>query len=358
MVVDDGSTDDTRARCLAYGDRIRLVTRPNGGASAARNTGVAMARGTYIAHLDGDDLWHPEKIAVQVDAARRFPEAGMVVVDGHKFRDDGPDERGLIRGAVGALLATAPEGRFCVQCYDAVMRGHFVATPSQFMVPATVYHVLGPWETRLRLIADSEMLLRIALRYPIAFVAGDYVGYRYLPSSISGPEETRGFSWGLELFPMLRFHRRHAGAAHEAAIRARARTSVTALAQDAYYRGHRVDRAWARRYLLRLLVASRQPRFHLWARSPIGLRSNRLREDAVRPANEGLRPILLPSREKPFDIASIRASTSLRFSHPRSTESGPRSTNSSKRAKSRPGAHGLASLLRQKERRTRHPRRT
>ena len=259
VVVDDGSTDDTRARCLAYGDRIRFVTRPNGGASAARNTGLVRARGSYIAHLDGDDLWHPDKIAVQVDAARRFPEAGMVVVDGHKFRDDGPDEPGLIRGAVGARLATAPEGRLCVPCYDAVMRGHFVATPSQFMVPTAVYHVLGPWETRLRLIADSEMLLRIALRYPIAFVAGDYVGYRYLPSSISGPEETRGFSWGLELFPMLRFHRRHAGAAHEAVIRARTRTSVTTLAQNAYYRGHRVDRAWARRYLLQLLVASRQP---------------------------------------------------------------------------------------------------
>ena len=259
VVVDDGSTDDTRARCVTYGDRIRLVTRPNGGASAARNTGFAMARGTYIAHLDGDDVWHPEKIAVQIDAARRFPEAGMVVVDGHKFRDDGPDAPGLIRGAVGARLAAAPEGRLCVPCYDTAMRGHFVATPSQFMVPAAVYHVLGPWETRLRLIADSEMLLRIAVRYPIAFVAGDFVGYRYLPSSISGPEETRGFVWGLELFPMLRFHRRHAGAAHAPAIRARVLTAVTTLARDAYYRGNRVDRAWARRYLFRLMLASRRP---------------------------------------------------------------------------------------------------
>ena len=131
VVVDDGSTDDTRARCLAYGDRIRLVTRPNGGASAARNTGLAIARGTYIAHLDGDDLWHSEKIAVQVDAARRFPEAGMVVVDGHKFRDDGPDEPGLIRGAVGALLATAPEGRtlrpMLRRGHARALRGHSLA---------------------------------------------------------------------------------------------------------------------------------------------------------------------------------------------------------------------------------------
>jgi glycosyltransferase involved in cell wall biosynthesis len=94
VVVDDGSTDGTAAECARYGDRIRVISRENGGVALARNTGLQAARGNYIAHLDGDDVWHPEKIARQVDAALRHPGAGMVIADGHVFREDHPDEHG------------------------------------------------------------------------------------------------------------------------------------------------------------------------------------------------------------------------------------------------------------------------
>src|SRR5690606_5827197 len=61
-----GSTDDT-ARVLAeYGDRVRVVSKPNGGLSSARNAGIAAARGRYVAFLDADDAWLPEKLARQV----------------------------------------------------------------------------------------------------------------------------------------------------------------------------------------------------------------------------------------------------------------------------------------------------
>src|SRR6266540_6368104 len=78
IVVDDGSTDGTAARCAAWGDRIVYVRQANAGAAAARNSGLRLARGELIAHLDGDDLWEPEKLRVQVDAARRFPDAALI----------------------------------------------------------------------------------------------------------------------------------------------------------------------------------------------------------------------------------------------------------------------------------------
>ncbi|MBX3703129.1 MAG: glycosyltransferase family 2 protein, partial [Steroidobacteraceae bacterium] len=59
IVVDDGSTDDTREVVAGYGERIRYLRTANGGPARARNAGMAEARGQYIAWLDSDDTYHP-----------------------------------------------------------------------------------------------------------------------------------------------------------------------------------------------------------------------------------------------------------------------------------------------------------
>ena len=66
IVVDDGSTDDTRERLGAvYGDRIRYIHQQNRGLSATRNNGIRAARGEFIALLDSDDIWLPDKLEKQ-----------------------------------------------------------------------------------------------------------------------------------------------------------------------------------------------------------------------------------------------------------------------------------------------------
>jgi glycosyltransferase involved in cell wall biosynthesis len=69
IVADDGSTDGTAAILSGYGGRIRVVTQPTAGPAATRNLGLEAARGEFVAFLDADDVWHPEKLAKQV---RRF----------------------------------------------------------------------------------------------------------------------------------------------------------------------------------------------------------------------------------------------------------------------------------------------
>ena len=80
IVINDGSPDDTAAllRPLAEAGRIRYIEQENTGQSLARNRGIAAACGEFIALLDDDDLWPPDKLAWQVDAMERHPDAGVI----------------------------------------------------------------------------------------------------------------------------------------------------------------------------------------------------------------------------------------------------------------------------------------
>src|SRR3954468_22992204 len=81
IVVDDGSTDRTAHVLGRYQDRIQMIRRPNGGISAARNSGVAVSRGEYLAFLDGDDLWVPDFLARTVAALEDDPDCVMAFTD-------------------------------------------------------------------------------------------------------------------------------------------------------------------------------------------------------------------------------------------------------------------------------------
>ncbi len=79
IVVDDGSTDGSAAVAASFGDSIRRVRQPNQGAAVARNTGLGMARGAYIAFLDADDWWSDHALQVQVEQMQANPSADIVM---------------------------------------------------------------------------------------------------------------------------------------------------------------------------------------------------------------------------------------------------------------------------------------
>jgi glycosyltransferase involved in cell wall biosynthesis len=89
VVVDDGSTDSTTSVLRRYGDRIKVVTQTNRGAAAARNAGVAHSMGAYIAFLDSDDLWMPEKLSTMVSALVRTPGASLAFSEYINFTETG-----------------------------------------------------------------------------------------------------------------------------------------------------------------------------------------------------------------------------------------------------------------------------
>ena len=72
IVVDDGSSDGTVEILKSYGDKIRLICQKNAGAGAARNTAIRVAQGKYVAFLDSDDHWRPEKLEVQMQMITKY----------------------------------------------------------------------------------------------------------------------------------------------------------------------------------------------------------------------------------------------------------------------------------------------
>lgn len=78
IIVDDGSSDNTAQIIKGYGDRINYIYQTNQGVAQARNTGLAAAKGKYIAFLDQDDFFYPQKLASQVNLMEQKPHLGMI----------------------------------------------------------------------------------------------------------------------------------------------------------------------------------------------------------------------------------------------------------------------------------------
>lgn len=90
IVIDDGSTDDTRDRISQFGEQVRYEYQSNQGLSVARNTGLTLARGQFVAFLDDDDWWMPGKLALQLQVLQRFPNLAGIFSDFSIYR--GPDD--------------------------------------------------------------------------------------------------------------------------------------------------------------------------------------------------------------------------------------------------------------------------
>lgn len=149
IVVNDGSPDDTEKVALSYGDRIVYVARPNGGLSAARNTGIARARGQYLKFLDSDDHLHPEQIAWQVKTlAGREDVAALTAT--RLYRDGKPEE----------YLDHIPQARALL---PDLFRSHDWGAPIAWLFPAALVRTAGGFDESLRFSEDWEFFIRLGL---------------------------------------------------------------------------------------------------------------------------------------------------------------------------------------------------
>lgn len=122
LIVDDGSTDDSVATARAYSDpRIRVIIQPHRGIGAARNAGMRASRGRYIAFLDADDVWAPDKLAAQCEVLDRRPDIGLVYT-----RFGVIDAAGCVQSEGRSFFAARPSGAILRQ----LLEGNVIGTAS------------------------------------------------------------------------------------------------------------------------------------------------------------------------------------------------------------------------------------
>lgn len=161
IVVDDGSTDGTREAVTTRDPRVRYVRQSNQGVSAARNHGVRLARGPWIAFIDSDDEWLPHKLHRQLSELRCFPEAEVHAPNLQLCMSDGRaidlftlrDHRELTRRP---RLVGRPLGLALASCF--MLQGVLVRRGACLTA--------GLFDTRMPLYEDLDFLTRLAMIGP------------------------------------------------------------------------------------------------------------------------------------------------------------------------------------------------
>ena len=191
ILVDDGSTDGSSALARALAarepDRVFCIDHPghaNRGPAASRNAGIAAARGSFLAFIDGDDVWRPGKLTQQVAILANDPALGAVFGtvnywSAHAGRPDRLVPTGHLSDATcaphEALLRLHPLGRADAPC------------PSDMLMRRSAIEATGGFDERfvgdLRLYEDQTLFARLFLDWPVHFSSQVWLDYRQHPDS-------------------------------------------------------------------------------------------------------------------------------------------------------------------------------
>ncbi len=182
IVVDDGSTDNTEEKVLklyqpnghnhhwSFGDNpttpktlpIKFISQMNRGVSAARNTGIAHAKGEWIAFLDSDDEWMPGILEAQMDFFKKNPE----------YKICQTDEIWIRKGVrVNKMKKHEKKGGWIFEhCLPLC-----AISPSSVMMHRSLFEAVGYFNENYPACEDYEMWLRIASRYPVGLIEEAYL---------------------------------------------------------------------------------------------------------------------------------------------------------------------------------------
>jgi GT2 family glycosyltransferase len=211
IVLDDGSTDHTAQVCAELGNSIRYIRQENRGLAAARNAGIQAATGEWIAFCDSDDLWTPDKLAVQLDVLERtgagwsITDFGLIDSDGVAIAGEGGFQKSFPAVSESGVSAErylrewlerreVRSGDVTIVAYTGDAYGMLflgnVALPSSAIVARNVIDRVGVFDETFRVAEETQFFHRVASQADVAVVMQPLCKYRVGHASIiAGDQE-------------------------------------------------------------------------------------------------------------------------------------------------------------------------
>ncbi|MCP4716879.1 MAG: glycosyltransferase family 2 protein [Deltaproteobacteria bacterium] len=171
ILVDDGSTDNTRDVVGKYDERVRYFYQENQGIPGARNTGISNAAGKYVAFLDSDDYWRPEKLARQMQLFDEHPEYGLVGSCCASVRLDGSFKEKNREGKSGWVL-------------NDLFRANFIRT-SAAVIRRDCFDAVGLFDVGQKQAQEYDLWLRMAAQFQVGFINESLTVYVDNPKGVS-----------------------------------------------------------------------------------------------------------------------------------------------------------------------------
>lgn len=163
IVIDDGSTDGTAEVVLSYGDKVIFIQQQNAGVSVARNTGIERATGGWIAFLDADDEWLPEKLNLQSEHLHRNPDLKWTYSNFYKKSHKRNSLRlAQVSNKIDVLLQDGEYFEDYLQSYF----NHAYAWTCTVLIHRDVFSTVGLFEPGMKRAQDNDLWYRIAYQIP------------------------------------------------------------------------------------------------------------------------------------------------------------------------------------------------
>jgi glycosyltransferase involved in cell wall biosynthesis len=186
IIINDGSTDHSLRIAGSFTeDQVRVISRANKGAGAARNLGLREARGAYIQFLDADDLLSVDKIETQMSVLENQP--GKLAVCSTVHFPEGADPASIEPSAYedSFLAGIADPVEFLVKLWGGYDNAGSMIQPNAWLVPMELIKKAGPWNEQLTLDDDGEFFCRVILNSAGIIKTNGFNYYRKHPENTS-----------------------------------------------------------------------------------------------------------------------------------------------------------------------------
>lgn len=182
IVVDDGSTDQTQDVVASCGKSVKYYFQEHKGVSAARNLGLELTSGDFIAFLDSDDLWKKEKIGIQMGFMKAFPQAKICYTEEIWMR------RGLL------VNPKKRHRKYSGWIFDKVLPLCLISLSSA-LFRRDVFEEIGKFDENLPACEDYDFGIRLAQKYPVYFIPRPLIIKRG-----GHPDQLSRKYWGMDRF--------------------------------------------------------------------------------------------------------------------------------------------------------------